>query len=150
MQVFTDYFQNQLGTSIEWIAFPHSCMQFGDHISTKQQVQLVRLWTAEEIKVALLDTETNGHPTQMAMDRSSSSKLETLLGHISSMLYWSFFNSGKVLRKWNHTLISLVPNSAHVSKVTDYWSISCCMVFYKVISKLLVSRISNTLDHILH
>lgn len=61
-----------------------------------------------------------------------------------------FFSSGKLLKRWNHTLIALVPKSAHASKVTDYRPISCCTVFYKVISKLQAARISDTLDNILH
>lgn len=52
--------------------------------------------------------------------------------------------------EWNHTLISLVPKSAHVSKVTDYRSISCCTMFYKMILKILATKLSGTLDELLH
>lgn len=41
------------------------------------------------------------------------------------------FNS----KQWNHTL-TLVPKSLHATRVEDYHSISCCTVFYEVISKI--------------
>lgn len=44
---------------------------------------------------------------------------------------------GRLLKQWNHTLIALVPKSDHAPMVQDYRPISCCMVFYKVISKIL-------------
>lgn len=55
VHVFTEHFQKQLGTTADRSYFPHSCINFGRHISTEQHSQLVRQPTVEEIKAALFD-----------------------------------------------------------------------------------------------
>lgn len=40
-----------------------------------------------------------------------------------------FFRTEKMLRRWNHTVIALVPKSMYASRVSDYQPISCCTVF---------------------
>lgn len=61
-----------------------------------------------------------------------------------------FFKSGKLLKQWNHTLISLMPKSSSATKVEDYSLISYCNMFYKVISKILATRIATVAEHLLH
>lgn len=59
-----------------------------------------------------------------------------------------FFRSGQLLKQWNHAFIALVPKSSHASSVTDYRPISCCTVFYKIISKILANRLCAIMGHI--
>lgn len=59
-----------------------------------------------------------------------------------------FFTSSRLLRWWNHTLIILVPKVAHASLVT-YRPISCYTVVYKVISKVLATRLVAVIDSLL-
>uniref|UniRef100_A0A6N2LM18 Reverse transcriptase domain-containing protein n=1 Tax=Salix viminalis TaxID=40686 RepID=A0A6N2LM18_SALVM len=49
----------------------------------------------------------------------------------------------------NHSVISLIPKSAHDSTPNDFWPISCCNVIYKVILKLLANRLSISLGDII-
>lgn len=46
-------------------------------------------------------------------------------------------------------MIVLVPKMAHANKVQDYRLISYCIVFYKVISKILAGRLADVIDHLL-
>lgn len=59
-----------------------------------------------------------------------------------------FFSLGSILKQINHTVISLVPKSGHTPHVGDF---SCCNVTYKVIAKILASRLrpilGNIVDH---
>lgn len=52
-----------------------------------------------------------------------------------------FFISGKMLKEWNHAFIALIPKYSHENLVTDYRPISCCNVFYKIISKIIANRL---------
>ena len=56
-----------------------------------------------------------------------------------------FFATGDLLRQINHSIIALIPKSAHVSSATDFRQISCCNVIYKVISKILSARLAAAL-----
>ncbi|XP_022849628.1 uncharacterized protein LOC111371725 [Olea europaea var. sylvestris] len=62
-----------------------------------------------------------------------------------------FFSSGSILKQINHTVIPLVPKSGHTPHVGDFRPISCCNVTYKVIAKILASRLrpilGNIVDH---
>ncbi|XP_074278176.1 uncharacterized protein LOC141601772 [Silene latifolia] len=60
-----------------------------------------------------------------------------------------FFQSGKLLKQLNHTLITLVPKCALPQNVTQFRPISYCNVIYKCISKLLCSKLSEVLPDVI-
>ncbi|XP_074300904.1 uncharacterized protein LOC141632241 [Silene latifolia] len=60
-----------------------------------------------------------------------------------------FFLHGRLLKQVNHTLVSLVPKVDLPQTVGQFRPISCCNVIYKVISKLLCTRLARVLPHII-
>lgn len=58
--------------------------------------------------------------------------------------------NGKLLKQINVTAVNLVPKSSHASKVSDFLPISCCIVLYKIISKLLSKHSQQVLPHIIN
>ena len=50
---------------------------------------------------------------------------------------------------WNETIISLIPKVDTPEKVTDLHPISLCNVVYKVVSKVLSSRLRDVLPNII-
>ena len=54
-----------------------------------------------------------------------------------------------MLKQINHFIIALILKSANVSYPSDFRSISCCNVIYKVISKLLSDRLAHVLSDII-
>lgn len=60
----------------------------------------------------------------------------------------SFFTSGKLLKEWNNTAISLILEVPQPSRVKDFRPIACCNVVYKTISKILAARLKNVLNDI--
>lgn len=59
------------------------------------------------------------------------------------------FNSKKLLKEVNATIITLVPKVQNRTLVKDFWPISCCNTLYKCISKLLANRIKKCLSCII-
>lgn len=55
-----------------------------------------------------------------------------------------FLCNASLLKQVNHTVLVLLPKSSHAPGVEDFRPISCCNVFYKVISKIIAS--STVLD----
>ncbi|XP_074289017.1 uncharacterized protein LOC141614161 [Silene latifolia] len=60
-----------------------------------------------------------------------------------------FFTHGKLLKQLNHTLVTLIPKVEMPENVTQFRPISCCNVVYKVIAKLLCTRLAAILPHII-
>ncbi|GJW00228.1 RNA-directed DNA polymerase, eukaryota, reverse transcriptase zinc-binding domain protein [Tanacetum coccineum] len=59
-----------------------------------------------------------------------------------------FFDTGKILKEINSTLIALVPKIQYPLKVSDFRPIACCNVIYKFISKVLTERLKGCLDQL--
>lgn len=51
-----------------------------------------------------------------------------------------FLATGKILKSWNNTAITLIPKVPCPSTPGDYKPISCCHTLYKCIFKLICSR----------
>nr|GEY48812.1 hypothetical protein [Tanacetum cinerariifolium] len=56
-----------------------------------------------------------------------------------------FFDSGKLLKEVNATLVALVPKVDTPNKISDFRPIACCNVLYKCISKILTNKMKNGL-----
>lgn len=52
-----------------------------------------------------------------------------------------FFNSGKLLKQYNHATIGRIPNSKHDPTHNDFRPISRCNVVHKTITKLMANRL---------
>lgn len=60
-----------------------------------------------------------------------------------------YFQSEEMLNGVNNTVINLIPKSSHAESVGDYRPIACCNTIYKVISKMLCSRLKLVLPSII-
>ncbi|KAL0445137.1 UNVERIFIED_CONTAM: hypothetical protein Slati_2236400 [Sesamum latifolium] len=60
-----------------------------------------------------------------------------------------FFTTGRLLKQVNATLLSLIPKVQNPTLVAEFWPISCCNVLYKVITKIIVQRLSGVLDDLI-
>lgn len=61
-----------------------------------------------------------------------------------------FYTSIRLLKKWNHMLVTLIPKSTKLARVADYREISYSSVFYKVIAMVLVGHLADFVGYILH
>ncbi|PKH47876.1 hypothetical protein CRG98_050413 [Punica granatum] len=61
----------------------------------------------------------------------------------------NFFRSSHLLREWNNTFIYLTPKCQGASTFKDFRPISLCNVSYKVISKIITTRIKPLLHKII-
>lgn len=61
-----------------------------------------------------------------------------------------FFQSGILRKASNHTFITLIPKSDNPLRVDQYRPIALCNVIFKIITKILATRLRLVLDSIIH
>ncbi|XP_042467517.1 uncharacterized protein LOC122050697 [Zingiber officinale] len=121
----------------------------GTKLSQAQASSLKAAITEEEIKKTLFSIGTDKAPGLDGYNAKFFMAAWDNIGADFIEVIREFFTNGQLLKQWNHTLIALIPKSDHAPKVMDFRPISCCTIFYKVISKLLVARIENVMDILL-
>lgn len=60
-----------------------------------------------------------------------------------------FFTLGELPKEINVALITLIPKCENASTVKEFRHIACCIVLYKIISKVLANRLKGVLDTII-
>ncbi|KAG7551859.1 Endonuclease/exonuclease/phosphatase superfamily [Arabidopsis thaliana x Arabidopsis arenosa] len=106
-------------------------------------------FTKEEIKAAFFSLPKNkasgpdGYPVEFFTNSWSVVGAE-VISAVSE-----FFTSGKLLKQWNATTLVLIPKVQNATKVSDFRPISCLNTVYKVISKLLASRLQSFLPSVI-
>ena len=61
----------------------------------------------------------------------------------------AFFHYGSLFKPLNHTFITLIPKVLFPDEVSHFRPISLCNVIYKVISKIMVSRLKHLMDSLI-
>ena len=60
-----------------------------------------------------------------------------------------FFSSGQLLKQWNSTTLVLIPKTPTACRTSEFRPIACLNPVYKVIAKLLASRLRDILSHVI-
>lgn len=59
-----------------------------------------------------------------------------------------FFETGKLLKEINCTTVTLIPKVVDPNYMKEFRPIACCSTVYKLISKILASRLKRVVDYI--
>ncbi|XP_039048777.1 uncharacterized protein LOC120189611 [Hibiscus syriacus] len=107
--------------------------------------QVTKPVTSEEIKEAVFDQGNNKAPGPDGYSPQFFKHSWPIIGEDVVAAIKHFFHHSTMLHAFNATTIILVPKIHNPSKVKDFRPISCCSVIYKVVSKILVKRLSGLL-----
>lgn len=61
-----------------------------------------------------------------------------------------FFEKSKLFKAFNSTIVTLIPKHAKAVTIRDYRPIVGCTTFYKIVSKILITRLGKVLKEIIH
>ncbi|CAN0858391.1 LINE-1 retrotransposable element ORF2 protein [Linum grandiflorum] len=144
------YFQNLFKSDLPLSFFPrHLCPSFRAKISHSDYSKLIRPVSLSEIKTTTFSIGTNQSP---GFDGFTSNFFQNYWSLISPELFRavsSFFSLGVILKNFNHSIISLIPKVNNPSTMSQLRPISLCQVVYKIIAKILASRLSVSLPKII-
>lgn len=107
-------------------------------------------FSAEEIKNALWSIPDDKAPGLDGYNSKFFKVAWSIVGKDVVTSIQDFFATGKLLKSWNITSVTLVPKVPCRATPGDFRPISCCHVLYKCISKLICSRLSSVLGFLIN
>lgn len=61
-----------------------------------------------------------------------------------------FFQKGMLSKVSNNTIVTLIPKTDRAKTIREFRPIAGCTTFYKIISKILTSRLGKVLNEVIH
>ncbi|XP_010412544.1 PREDICTED: uncharacterized protein LOC104698855 [Camelina sativa] len=104
-----------------------------------------RTVTGVEIKKVLFSMPNDKSPGPYGFTAEFYKAAWGLIGAEFFLAVQSFFAKGFLPIGINSTILALIPKKTAVKEMKDYRPISCCNIFYKVISKILANRLKLVL-----
>nr|GEU51815.1 hypothetical protein [Tanacetum cinerariifolium] len=141
---FVNHFQHFLGKAVDVQNFDLETLKRKTVCVEDAEIMVVQV-SDMEIKDALFDICDNKAPSPDGYSAKFFKCAWSVIKNEVCNAVKEFFTTRKMLGEINATLITLVPKSKTPRKVSDYRPIACCNTVYKVISKILTSRIKSAL-----
>lgn len=147
-RVVVNFYKRLLGSREELIAIDPRVVARGPIVNREDALELIREVTKEEVDKAMFSIQDEKAP---GIDGYNAKFFKVHWDILKEEIYFAifeFFKKGVSLSSWNCTLVTLIPKVSHATKVKDFRPISCCSVLYKIIAKILASRLQNVIQKI--
>lgn len=148
-KAFVTYYQKLLGTKDYCKPIEKEVVNQGPLLAADMAEQLVKEVTDQEIKDALDGIGNDKAPGPDGYNSWFFKKSWSVTSPSVLAAVKEFFTTGQLLQQLNHTVLALIPKSHHATEVGDFRPIACCNVLYKLISKIIATRLAAVLDSII-
>ncbi|XP_058756821.1 uncharacterized protein LOC131630043 [Vicia villosa] len=123
-------------------------MREGPQLSTAQRQSLMQPISEKEILEDLHDIGDAKAPGLYGYSAKNFKSCWNIVKNdvVNTINYWFRHKSGS--KAFNNTLVTLLPKKANTKDLKDYRPIACCIVVYKIYSKVLTIRMANIIGSI--
>ncbi|XP_019262827.1 PREDICTED: uncharacterized protein LOC109240616 [Nicotiana attenuata] len=128
------------------LAINSKIMQNGSMLSRSQQLQLIRPVSREEVKQALMGIDDNKAPGCDEYNSYFFKKTWHILEKEVTTTIQEFFESADMCKAINCTTITLIPKVQNPKNIRDFRPIYCCTILYKLISKVITTRMQGVME----
>ena len=118
-------------------------------ISSDQALQIMKRVTNEEILAILKSMKQNKSPRPDGFNVNFFIFSWDVIGEDFLRAVHHFMESGIMPHYTNATVIALIPKCQNPSSMTDFRPISCCNTVYKCISKIIATRLCQSLPSLI-
>ena len=115
-------------------------------LDSAQRIDLDRLVSNEEIEMAVFQLGSQKSPGPDGIPAFFYQELWSIVRSNIFNYVHAFFHSATLLKSLSQTYIALIPKTKTLEEVAHFRPISLCNVTYKIISKILVSRLKPFMD----
>ncbi|XP_026434041.1 uncharacterized protein LOC113331533 [Papaver somniferum] len=118
-------------------------------INDQDNSMLIAMPSCDEIKKVVFEMKPWTTPIPDGFPPGSYQLMWDTVGPEVVKMVQSFFHSHYILKQLNHNFTTLIPKSNCPKNAADFRPIRLCNVSYKIISKLLASRLKKVLQKII-
>lgn len=122
---------------------------FSPRVSSAINLELVAPISDIEIKHAVFNIKGSSGPGADGFNGKFYQENWNIVGPAITLEIKEFFRTAVFPPEWNFTNICLIPKIPNPTKMTDMRPISLCSVHYKIISKILCSRLKRFLPDLI-
>jgi hypothetical protein len=146
--MISDYFSGLFSTEV-YDTDPALLDKVIPRVTPEMNEYLQREFSPEDVKKALFSIGDMKAPGSDGLHAIFFKKCWHILGEVLTQEVLDAINNKCIPDGWNDTVIVLIPKVDTPETITQYRPISLCNVLYKVISKMLASRLKSFLDEII-
>lgn len=117
-------------------------------VTESMNQKLIKEISTEEIRDAVFSIKASSTPGSDGMNGLFFQEYWEIVGVEVEKEIREFFSTGTFPLAWNFTQICLIPKIPNPTKMVDLRPISLCSVLYKIVAKVLVTRLKPLLEHI--
>ncbi|KAL5555957.1 hypothetical protein UlMin_038193 [Ulmus minor] len=118
-------------------------------VSPTMNEQLDGRFVAEDVRAAIFHMAPSKSPGADGMSALFYQNYWSIVRDEVTIACLGFLNEGLDLGSINETLITLLPKVKCPTQITEFRPISLCNVLYKIISKMLATRMRSVMDSII-
>lgn len=141
---YTELFSSQQNTSLQVLDEVLSPL-----ISSEMNDALIRIPNKQEIMQAVFSIHPDKAPGPDGFSPSFYQSFWDIIGDNVTKEMECFFTSNSLNARFNETHVRLIPKTRAAKRVADYRPIALCSTHYKIIAKVLTSRLQTILKSII-
>lgn len=146
-KVAAGYFEKLFSTSVP-VGVESFFAGMEPRVTEAMNFKLIREVTGEEIREAVFSIKPLSVPGADGMNGLFFQQYWEVIGPDVTREIKGFFSSGGFPQEWNLTQLCLISKVNNPTTMVDLRPISLCSVMYKIVSKVLVTRLKPLLEHV--